>query len=102
MATTASTATRGKQSTGNAGTDTFIIADYSGDTLEGQTFNDESVDTIMDFETGVDRIDLSEFGVNGPTCPLWAPPGLSSEAPMTFRSSSSAVRRCRATSTSAS
>jgi serralysin len=49
--------------TGGAGADTFIIADYSGPTLDGQTFDDQSVDTIMDFETGVDKIDLSELGV---------------------------------------
>jgi serralysin len=51
------------QFTGNAGADTFIIADYSGETLDGQEFDDESVDTIMDFVSGVDRIDLSELGV---------------------------------------
>ena len=51
------------QFTGGGGADTFIIADYSGSTLDGQTFDDESVDTIMDFESGVDTIDLSELGV---------------------------------------
>jgi serralysin len=48
---------------GNGGADTFIIADYSGTTLDGQTFDDESVDTILDFDSGVDKIDLSELGV---------------------------------------
>ena len=37
--------------TGNGGADTFIFAD------------DGSDDTIKDFETGVDKIDLTEFGV---------------------------------------
>ena len=64
MATTASTATRRTISfTGNGGADTFIIADYSGPTLDGQTFDDESIDTIMDFEIRRRQIDLSELGV---------------------------------------
>jgi Ca2+-binding RTX toxin-like protein len=37
--------------TGNGGADTFIFAD------------DSSTDTITDFESGVDKIDLSELGV---------------------------------------
>ena len=50
--------------TGNDGADTFIIADYSGTTLDGQTFNDTSVDTIMDFNRAQgDRVDLTELGV---------------------------------------
>ena len=39
--------------TGGAGADTFILARYGAD--------DTSIDTITDFQTGVDRIDLSEF-----------------------------------------
>jgi len=56
---------------GNAGSDTFVIADYSGvitrPTATGGsvdvTIDDESVDSIMDFQTGVDKIDLTELGV---------------------------------------
>lgn len=55
------------QLTGGGGADTFVIADYSTaegkTTMDGQTFDDESVDTIMDFQTGVDKIDLTELGV---------------------------------------
>jgi serralysin len=51
------------QFTGGGGADTFIIADYSGETLDGQDFDDQSVDTIMDFQSGVDRIDLTELNV---------------------------------------
>lgn len=39
--------------TGNGGADIFVIARYGED--------DTSVDTITDFETGVDKIDLSQF-----------------------------------------
>jgi Ca2+-binding RTX toxin-like protein len=38
--------------TGNGGADTFIFGD------------DDSTDTITDFKSGVDRIDLSELGVD--------------------------------------
>ena len=56
------------QFTGNAGADTFIIADYStpeGQTTpDGQTFDDESIDTIMDFDsTEGDVISLCTLGV---------------------------------------
>lgn len=40
---------------GNGGADTFILGRYGA--------NDQSVDSIMDFQTGVDKIDLSEFGI---------------------------------------
>jgi hypothetical protein len=61
------------QFTGNGGSDTFIIADYSGaiadaqDTVDwSKTVDDESVDTIMDFESGIDKIDLTELkGADG-------------------------------------
>jgi Ca2+-binding RTX toxin-like protein len=39
--------------TGNAGADTFVFARYGAD--------DTSIDTITDFATGVDKIDLTEF-----------------------------------------
>jgi Ca2+-binding RTX toxin-like protein len=53
--------------TGNGGADTFIIADYSGTVpdpanLAGRTVVDTSIDTIMDFQTGQDKIDLTSFG----------------------------------------
>lgn len=40
--------------TGNGGADVFVIARYGAD--------DTSVDTITDFQTGVDKIDLAAFG----------------------------------------
>jgi serralysin len=56
------------QFTGNAGADIFIIADYStapGQTTpDGQTFNDQSIDTIMDFNSAEgDKISLCTLGV---------------------------------------
>jgi serralysin len=39
--------------TGNGGADTFIF------------FDDGSIDTIMDFATGIDKIDLTEVDVTG-------------------------------------
>ena len=39
--------------TGGEGADTFIFARYGA--------NDTSIDTVTDFQTGVDKIDLSEF-----------------------------------------
>ena len=39
--------------TGNGGSDTFVFARYGE--------NDRSIDTITDFQTGIDKIDLSEF-----------------------------------------
>ena len=53
--------------TGGAGADTFVIADYSGVVSRPTgdvTIDDESVDTIMDFQTGVDKIDLTELNVS--------------------------------------
>jgi Ca2+-binding RTX toxin-like protein len=48
--------------TGGLGADTFIIADYSGATLDGKTFDDESVDTIVDFSAAQgDKISLCEL-----------------------------------------
>jgi serralysin len=55
------------QFTGNGGSDTFVIADYSGVVTRPTgdvNIDDESVDTIMDFDSGVDKIDLSELGVD--------------------------------------
>ncbi len=56
------------QFTGNAGADIFIIADYStapGQTTpDGQTFDDQSIDTIMDFNSAEgDKISLCTLGV---------------------------------------
>jgi serralysin len=53
--------------TGNGGADTFIIADYSGIVPnpahpDGVEIIDHSTDTITDFATGVDKIDLTSFG----------------------------------------
>jgi Ca2+-binding RTX toxin-like protein len=53
--------------TGGDGADTFIIADYSGVVPDpsnplGKTIVDTSVDTITDFHTGQDKIDLTSFG----------------------------------------
>ena len=52
--------------TGNGGADTFILADYSGDIIPlvtggTRTVEDRSVDTITDFKSGVDKLDLSSF-----------------------------------------
>ena len=51
--------------TGNGGKDTFILADHSGvipvTTGGTKTVVDTSVDTITDFETGVDKLDLTAF-----------------------------------------
>jgi hypothetical protein len=52
---------------GGAGADTFVIADYTGMKVPlvtggTQTITDNSVDTILDFESGVDKIDLTELG----------------------------------------
>jgi hypothetical protein len=51
--------------TGGAGSDTFIFADYSGKIANPKgekTVVDTSIDKITDFQTGVDKIDLTEFG----------------------------------------
>lgn len=53
--------------TGGEGADTFIIADYSGiipdpSNPAGKVVVDTSVDTITDFVTGEDKIDLTSFG----------------------------------------
>lgn len=53
--------------TGGEGADTFIIADYSGYVPnpahpEGVDVVDNSIDTIMDFATGEDKIDLTSYG----------------------------------------
>lgn len=52
--------------TGGDGADTFIIADYSGlaplPNDPTRMIADHSVDTITDFTSGVDKIDLSSFG----------------------------------------
>ena len=52
--------------TGGDGDDTFIIANYSGTRAsDGKVIVDNSVDTITDFQTGHDTIDLTEFsGIN--------------------------------------
>ncbi len=51
--------------TGNGGADTFILARYDGDipiTSGGtKTVVDTSIDTIEDFVTGIDKLDLSAF-----------------------------------------
>ena len=44
---------------GNGGVDTFVLGRYGA--------NDTSVDSIMDFQTGIDKIDLSEFGITAAT-----------------------------------
>jgi hypothetical protein len=53
--------------TGGEGADTFIIADYSGHVPnpahpDGIDIVDNSIDTIMDFTTGEDKIDLTSYG----------------------------------------
>ncbi len=53
--------------TGGDGADTFVIADYSGTSPDpanpaGKTIVDNSVDTVTDFHTGQDKIDLTSFG----------------------------------------
>lgn len=54
--------------TGGDGADTFVIADYSGtipDPSSPTGFKsvvDNSIDTITDFHTGEDKIDLTAFG----------------------------------------
>ena len=53
--------------TGGEGADTFIIADYSGTIPDpahaaGKVVVDNSIDTITDFTTGEDKIDLTSFG----------------------------------------
>ena len=53
--------------TGGEGADTFIIADYSGTIPDpsnpaGKVVVDNSIDTITDFLTGEDKIDLTSFG----------------------------------------
>jgi hypothetical protein len=55
--------------TGNGGADTFIIADYSGEIADAtdstdwsKTVTDHSIDTITDFTSGEDKIDLTSFG----------------------------------------
>jgi len=51
--------------TGNGGADTFIFANYTGSVPDPESptgysdIVDNSTDTIVDFETGVDKIDLS-------------------------------------------
>ena len=57
------------QFTGNAGADTFIIADYSGvvtrPVVGNVTIDDESEDTIMDFDrTEGDKISLCDLDVD--------------------------------------
>lgn len=47
--------------TGGDGDDTFIIADYDGEAA-GKAIVDNSIDTITDFHTGEDKIDLTSFG----------------------------------------
>jgi serralysin len=52
--------------TGGDGADTFILADYSGKIANPtgeKTVVDTSVDTITDFETGRDKIDLTELEI---------------------------------------
>jgi serralysin len=54
--------------TGGAGRDTFVIADYTGMEVPlvtggTKTITDDSIDTITDFKTGEDEIDLSELGI---------------------------------------
>lgn len=52
--------------TGNGGADTFIIADYSGlaplPNDPTRQITDTSTDTITDFTSGEDKIDLTSFG----------------------------------------
>lgn len=55
--------------TGGAGADTFVLADYTGFTVplvtggHSTVLDDDSIDTITDFDSGFDRIDLSELNV---------------------------------------
>lgn len=52
--------------TGGDGADTFVIADYSGlapiPTNPTRMIVDTSIDTITDFHSGQDKIDLTSFG----------------------------------------
>lgn len=53
--------------TGGDGADTFVIADYGGTiptpgNPAGKVVVDKSIDTITDFHTGEDKIDLTSFG----------------------------------------
>jgi hypothetical protein len=53
--------------TGGDGDDTFILADYTGTVpnpahRDGVMIYDHSVDTITDFTTGHDKIDLTSYG----------------------------------------
>ena len=48
---------------GNAGADTFVIADYSGTNMAGKVIVDHSIDTIEDFSHAEgDKVDLASFG----------------------------------------
>ena len=48
---------------GNAGADTFVIADYSGTNMAGKVIVDHSIDTIEDFSHAEgDKVDLGSFG----------------------------------------
>ncbi|MEO6358976.1 MAG: M10 family metallopeptidase [Sphingomicrobium sp.] len=54
---------------GGDGADTFIIADYSGtipipSNPNGRVVTDTSADTILDFHSGEDKIDLTAFGAS--------------------------------------
>ena len=50
--------------TGGDGDDTFIIANYSGTRAsDGKVIVDNSIDTVTDFQTGHDHLDLTELGV---------------------------------------
>ena len=61
------------QFTGGAGADTFVFAIYSGKIANPtgeKTVTDTSIDSIMDFKSGTDKMDLSwyakKYGINDP------------------------------------